>query len=207
MDAMRFRKAGAAILAVIILASAVALLRRNANEWFIDPDKIVVMGFSAGGHLAANLGVCWQEPWLAAAVDAVNEEIRPNLLVLCYAVLVAGEFGNEESWKQLLGADWEEKWLPMSLEKLVTEQTPPCFLWANGGDTTVPLENSMMFAAALRKNGVPFELHCYEKGRHGLSVAVETVRKKPETKFYRSVAMWVEQCHLWLEQQFDPEFV
>ena len=188
------------------LAAAVALLRSHENDWYIDPDKIVVMGFSAGGHLAASLAVHWHESWLSEALGVPNEAIRPNLAVLAYAVLIAGEHTHEGSWKRLLGENWESLWREMSLDRHVTAQTPPCFLWCNGGDTTVPLENSLAFASALRRCGVPFELHCYEKGKHGASLCNEVVRKKPETKFYRSVSLWVEQCHLWLHQQFDPDF-
>ena len=189
------------------LAASVAYIRRHADEWYVDPDKIVVMGFSAGGHLAASLAVHWHEEWLSEAVGATNEEIRPNFMVLAYAVLIAHDPTHLGTWKNLLGEDWESHWEDMSLDAFVSEQTPPCFLWCNGQDTTVPLESSMTFAAALRRSGVPFELHCYERGKHGASLCNELVRKKPETKFYQSVAMWTEQCRLWLKQQFDPDFV
>ena len=185
------------------LAAAVALLRRRAGEWHIDPNKIVVMGFSAGGHLAANLAVCWHEPWLAEAVGAASEEIRPDLLVLCYAVLVAGDRTHKGSFRHLLGENWQERLDEVSLEKLVTAQTPPTFLWTTFEDTTVPMENSIAFAMALRQAGVPFELHCYEKGKHSLALSNEITTYNAEMVNYRSVALWVEQCHLWLRQRWE----
>ena len=188
---------------IMQLAATVAMIRRHADEWYVDPDKIVVMGFSAGGHLAGHLAVAWHEKWLSEAVGAANEEIRPNLMVLCYPVLIAGDRTHKGSFKHLFGEDWESRWQEVSLEKLVTENTPPCFLWCNYEDTTVPMENSLHFAMALRQHQVPFELHCYEKGKHSLALSNEITTYNDKMVNYRSVAMWVEQCHLWLRQRWE----
>ena len=185
------------------LAAAVALLRGHAEEWCIDPEKIVVMGFSAGGHLAASLAVNWHRPWLCEAVGVSAEAMRPDLLVLGYAVLIAGEHSHGKSFRHLLGEGCEARLDEVSLEKLVTEQTPPTFLWTTAEDTTVPMENSLFFALALRQHGVPVELHCYEKGKHSLALANEITKYNEKMVNYRSVSLWVEQCDLWLRQRWE----
>ena len=185
------------------LAEAVALLREHSGEWFIDPDKIVVEGFSAGGHLAASLAVLWHRPEIAASIGRTPEQIRPNAMILCYAVLIYGEKTHRKSWQNLLGSD-EERKKRFSLEKLVTPQCPPCFLWHTGTDMTVPVENSLYFACALRENGVPFDLHIFERGRHGLSLANDLTAKSDLQKNV-CIERWMEQSHLWIKQLFESD--
>ena len=147
--------------------------RAHAKEWHVDPNAISILGFSAGGHLAGTLGTLWKEPVLERVLRG-GVSWRPDCQILCYPVLTLGEFTHEGSRDNLLGqpSDPEnqlEKLNSLSLETRVSPNTPPTFLWHTAEDGAVPVENSLMYAAACRRNGVPFELHIYERGGHGLS--------------------------------------
>lgn len=156
--------------ALIQTLSAIKYIRENAATWFADPDKIYVCGFSAGGHLAASAGTLWNKD--EAKVYFENpEEAKPNGLVLAYPVIVNDEHFHGGSFINLLGekANDEEMRHLTCLDKQVDKDTPPAFIWSTFGDKAVPCENSMRFASALRAQNIPFELHIYEKGEHGLA--------------------------------------
>lgn len=157
------------------LLASIHHVRANAENWHVDPDRIVLMGFSAGGHLAASAGVFWMRPYYAQLLGLTNEDVRPNALVLAYPVITSGPFTHQGSMDNLMGEDREKYLYTVSLEKQVKPEVPPTFLWHTVEDTDVPVENSMMFASALRKAGVPFEMHLYQKGEHGLSLSNEEV--------------------------------
>lgn len=166
------------------LSERVAELRRTA-----DGAPIFVCGFSAGGHLAATLGVHWKALELS----------RPDGLILCYPVITA-EAGlcNAESIRSIAG---EGQRGFFSLEKHVSPDTPPTFLWHTAADSSVPVENSLMFATALKQSGVPFELHVYPFGEHGLSLATEEVAEPGKERLADDhVAGWIRECGAWLEQ-------
>lgn len=155
------------------IARAVRIIRYHAEKCSVDPDKIVVCGFSAGAHLCASL--CVHYPDISdpdpkyAPISA-----RPDAAVLGYPVITSGEYAHRDSFTALLGADAGEKELEyMSLEKHVTGDMPPCFLWQTASDESVPVENSYLFAMACRKSGVPFAHHVFSEGIHGMSVATE----------------------------------
>ncbi len=152
-------------------ARAIRLTRSRASEWKIDPKRIGIMGSSAGGHLAST-ALTHFDAGKADAADAIERESsRPDFGVLCYAVITMGEFTHQGSKNNLLGKDpLPELVRELSNELQVTRETPPCFLWHTAEDTAVPVENSLHFAEALRKAGVPFDLHVYEKGRHGIGL-------------------------------------
>ncbi len=154
-------------------AKAMQLIRRRAEDFEIDPARIAVMGFSAGGHLAASLGVLWNEPCVTDVVPA--NEARPDALMLCYAVLTSGEHAHRGSFNCLLGDQKNDEAMLayVSLEKRVHPAVPPTFLWHTFEDAAVPVENSLLFGAALRQNKVPFEMHIFPNGGHGLSLANE----------------------------------
>lgn len=159
------------------LAWSVRYLRGHAEEYAIDEKKIYVLGFSAGGHLAASLGAFWQDKWLTELIQAEKEEIRPDGMILCYPVISSGKFGHQESFDNLLGEnDTEDKRKYLSLENHVTDNFPPTFLWHTYEDETVPVENSFLMARALRKAGVSLELHIFPCGPHGLALANEETR-------------------------------
>lgn len=157
------------------LAASVSLVRERSREWNVAVDRVFALGFSAGGHLAASLGVLAYDPVLAD----LGPTIRPNGLILCYPVILSGDFAHEGSFKELLGDALDPRRESLSLEGRVTERTPPSFIWHTWEDEFVPLENSMAFAQALRKHGVPFEYHVFQRGKHGLSTATaDTVNTK-----------------------------
>lgn len=151
---------------------AMRLVRFHAGEWGIDSKRIGMLGFSAGGHLTATLGTHF-DCGIANDLDLVEREsCRPDLLVLCYPVISFTNYQHEGSKNNLLGpqpaaADIND----LSNELRVTADTPPTFLWHTANDAGVPVENSLMFASALSHHKIPFELHVYPNGRHGLGLA------------------------------------
>lgn len=153
------------------IARMLRLIRARAGEFRVIPDRIVVCGFSAGAHLCGSLCVHWQE-----AGDSLYADVspRPDGAILSYPVITSGEFAHRDSFTALLGPSPSEEELAWaSLEKQVTPETPPAFLWQTADDATVPVENSYFMAMALKTAGVPFEHHVFPKGMHGLSLANE----------------------------------
>jgi acetyl esterase/lipase len=168
--------------AVLELAAAVRLVRQNAAEYGVFPDQIYIAGFSAGGHLCASLGTLWDEPLFVRAFgDANGKDWRPDGMILSYPVITMGKFTHEGSRDCLLGdASTPEARDALSLEKRVSGKTVPAFLWHTVEDGAVLVENTLMFATALRVHGVTFEMHLYEKGGHGLSLCDRTTAQGEE---------------------------
>jgi acetyl esterase/lipase len=152
-------------------ARALRTVRANAAVWGIDPKRIGIIGSSAGGHLASTL-VTHFDAGIPEATDPVERvSSRPDLGILCYPVVTMGEFTHQGSKQNLLGKDPTPDLVRLlSNELQVTPQTPPCFVWSTWEDTAVPVENSLQFAAAMRKAGVPCDLHVYLKGPHGIGL-------------------------------------
>ena len=150
-------------------ARALRMLRVFAKRDGLDPARIGVIGSSAGGHLASTLLTHFDSGKPGSADPHERESSRPDLGILCYPVISLGEFAHAGSRKNLLGEDPPAELVQnLSNELQVTKETPPCFLWHTVEDKAVPVENSLLFASALRRAGVPFSLHIYEKGAHGL---------------------------------------
>ncbi len=150
---------------------ALRLVRHEASTWGVDPHRIGIMGSSAGGHLASSLMTHFDAGKPEAADPVDRESSRPDLGVLCYAVITMGEFTHHGSKENLLGKDPDPALVElMSNEKQVSKDTPPVFVWHTWEDKAVPVENSLQFAAALQRHGVPFDLHIYEKGPHGIGL-------------------------------------
>jgi len=185
------------------VSRAMCIIRENAEEWGIYPDKIAVCGFSAGGHLAACLGVHWDKQFLENVEGIEIGKNRPDALILCYPVITSGEYAHRGSFINLLGENPNSELLyEMSLEHHVSEKTPPAFIWHTFADAGVPVENSLLFAQALREKNIPFELHIYPEGVHGLSLAAEeTSNGRPEL-VSPHVASWIRLCKEWLKLQF-----
>lgn len=175
--------------------SAIRYIRENCQAWHADPNKIYVCGFSAGGHLAASTGVFWDKE-VASSYFGDVETVKPNGLILSYPVITNdAAYSHKGSFNNLLGENKGniEMREALSLEKCVTETTPPAFIWTTGGDTTVPCENSILFALALRRNYVSVELHLYEKGYHGTATG-DTVTCENVMRLRNWIDMACEWC-------------
>ena len=185
------------------VSRAMWLIRENAVKWHLDPERIAVCGFSAGGHLAASLGVFWEKSYIREAMGMPEGINRPSALILGYPVITSGEYAHKGSFVELLGKDAsEEQWKEMSLELQVNAQTPPCFLWHTFRDQAVPVENSLYFAQALRQQGIPFELHIFPEGPHGLSLCDEETAGRNTAMINLHAARWVPLCIEWLKDLF-----
>ena len=175
-------------------ARAVRWVRAHADDYKIDPMRVGIMGSSAGGHLASTL-VTHFDAGDTNATDAIERQSsRPDLGILCYAVISLGEFAHKGSEQNLLGKNPSPELVQLlSNELQVTTNTPPCFIWTTFEDKTVPMENSLLFAGALRKNRVPFDLHVYQKGGHGMGL-----KDKPP---FANPHPWAGDCLFWLKAQ------
>jgi len=168
---------------------AIRLVRSRAAEWGLAGQPLGVLGFSAGGHLAASAGVFGDDGDAASADPVARTSSRPDALVLCYAVISFNRARHQGSIENLLGPDaTDEQIAALSLETLVTPATPPTFLWHTADDEKVPVQNSLLFAGALGRAGVPFALHVYPHGRHGLGLATSDP----------VVGSWTALCASWL---------
>jgi acetyl esterase/lipase len=177
------------------ITRAVRLARAKAAEFQIKPDKIGVLGFSAGGHLVTTIATHYDAGDAAAADPIDRASSRPDAVVACYAVVSFENMAHTGSLRNLLGDNPGEKLIHhLSNELHVTENTPPTFLWHTADDEAVPVEHSLMFARALAQKKVPFELHVFPKGKHGLGLGDGSsfVGKSEQ------VAQWPRLCALWL---------
>jgi acetyl esterase/lipase len=171
---------------------AIRTVRSRAAEWQIDPRRIGILGFSAGGHLAATAGTQW-DLGDAAADDPIGRvSCRPDLMVLCYPVISFMLACHRGSVINLLGdnATLEQR-RALSAELQVTAETPPAFIWHTADDAVVDVDNALVMASALRRHGVDFALHVFPHGAHGLGLAPE----QPD------VAIWTDLCATFLRQQ------
>lgn len=188
---------------LIQAALAIKHVREHAEEYNIDPDYVFICGFSAGGHLAASSGILWDLPEVKAALGDCPEGInRPTGMVLSYPVITSGAKAHKGSIDRLCGdvnASEEER-RKYSLELYVNETTPPAFIWHTFSDKTVPVENSLMLADAMTKSQVPFELHIFPAGVHGLSLANKETWSQNENKLVPHVQCWAELSLKWIKE-------
>lgn len=180
------------------VAAVMELISLNAAEWNCNSDKVAIIGFSAGGHLAAHYSTSYNCP----EIRELFPESRPVAAsVLCYPVITASPtFAHIGSFYNLLGknelsSDDIEKF---SCENTVTAETPPAFIWHTAADTCVPVENSMLYASALSKYKIPFELHIYPFGGHGLSTADSMTNDNISPEISRN-SNWINDALDWLE--------
>jgi len=173
-------------------ARALRLVRAWARRDGLDPSRVGTIGSSAGGHLASTLATHF-DAGTSGSVDPIERESsRPDWVILCYPVISFGTHAHLGSRNALLGPNPPAELVTLlSNELQVTPQTPPCFLWHTVEDKTVPVENSLLFADALRRAGVPFALQVYEKGNHGLGLG------RPE----KPAPPWFGQCLYWLRER------
>ncbi len=175
-------------------ARAVRWVRAHSEDYKIDTHRVGIMGSSAGGHLASTLLTHFDAGDKNSGDLIEQQSSRPDLGILCYAVITMGELTHRGSKENLLGKNPSPELVQnLSNELQVTTNTPPCFLWTTFEDTVVPMENTMMFAEALRKNHVPFALHVYEKGRHGMGLHDKAPFANPHP--------WAADCLFWLKEQ------
>jgi len=172
---------------------AIRTVRARAAEWNVDPVKIGIMGFSAGGHLASTAGTHFDKGDPQAEDPVQRASCRPDFMILCYPVIMFGEkWTHVGSQKNLLGENPDAELVrSLSNEKQVTADTPPTFLFHTDEDNGVPPENSVEFYLALRRAGVPAELHIFQQGRHGLGLAANT----PGT------SLWPKCCEEWMRNR------
>lgn len=189
--------------ALLELAKSVQLIREHAEEWHVDAEKIVVEGCSAGGHLAASYCLFWKKPFIAEALglDAQEAEkaLRPNGMLLCYPVITSGEYAHRGSFVNLLGERQEELNHAMSLEYHVNKDVPPAFIWHTFEDGAVPVENSLLFVNALRKENISTEFHMYPRGGHGLALANELTQNAQGGSIMPECTSWTLLAKVWLE--------
>lgn len=186
-------------------SAAIAYIRKNCEKYNVKSDSIAICGFSAGGHLAASVGMFWSEKFIEEKLGITHGENKPNGMILSYPVISSGEFANQYSFQMLLGEEAPQELRDkLSLENAVSENTPPAFIWATFDDTTVPAENSLLLASAMKRANIPFELHIYPTGRHGLSLGnFETTPEDDPERIALHVESWLHLCADWIAKYID----
>lgn len=201
------------------LAKALLLVRANADEWLVDPGQVTVCGFSAGGHLAASVGVLWNEPMLLEPLGTSPAQIRPDALILGYPVIDLELTDNEPFVydpalppgrlqdvvnAMVLGEPSRALLDRYRADLHVTAATPPTFIWHTAEDTLVFPHNALRFATALADHKVPFELHIFGSGEHGLALADET--SAVGQRFIEPGAqVWIDLALKWLKRQREQQ--
>ncbi len=172
---------------------AIRLIRQHAADWCVDPQRIFVCGFSAGGHLAASAAILTEDhSSVGDETDAFD--FRPNGAILCYPDISGLDIhGHTASHQTLLGERFEEMRELLSLQNRVNEQTPPCFIWHTAADAVVPVVHSLVLAEALAKQKIPYELHIFPHGYHGLGLALDDPA-------YADVARWAGWSADWVRR-------
>lgn len=193
--------------ALLELGRSILTIREHADEWEVDKDAIIVEGCSAGGHLAANYACMWKREFVSKALlgdtsDEVKEKLRPNGLLLCYPVITSGEYAHQGSFEHLLGDKYEEKKEELSLEKCVNKDVPKTFIWHTFTDGCVPVENSLLFATALKRENINTELHIFPEGEHGLSLANDLTLSNWGNEVVPEVEVWIDLATNWLKKFF-----
>lgn len=197
------------------IGMAMLLIREHSDEWAVDMDRVAVCGFSAGAHNTAMYGVYWDKPLVTEYLGVDKERIHPAALVLGYT-LSDYIFMRDSVFDNPMDADFfkgsntaflgeaepdEETLRSVSPARLVTDQTPPTYLWATSEDSMVPVQHSIRMAHALADHKVPFELHIFEQGPHGLSVSTQASAVS-QSQIYPDAAKWIPLVSAWLEKRF-----
>lgn len=173
-------------------ARGLRMVRAFAKRDGLDPARVGIIGSSAGGHLASTLLTHFDAGRAGAEDPFERESSRPDLGILCYPVISGISFPHQGSFQNLLGENPPAELLKhLSNELQVTAETPPTFIWHTADDPVVPVENAFLFASALRKAGVPFDLHIFEKGAHGLGLPMNNPSAPP----------WDTACLFWMKQR------
>lgn len=173
--------------------TALVIIRKNAVAWNIDPNRVGVIGFSAGGHLASTLGTHFDKP---AIENKDNISLRPDFMMLIYPVISFGPLAHVGSRENLIGKNPSQQLIDLySNEKQVTANTPPTFLVHATDDNVVPVQNSVMFYDALLANKVKAEMHIYQAGGHGFGLNNKTTKEQ----WFDSLTDWLDE-NGWLKK-------
>lgn len=196
---------------------AVKWVREHAEEYLIHTDQIIVCGFSAGGHLAIECATMWHESWIAEKLHCSSDMLKINLAIPCYAAgkaekMPAGENGpmmlhaRQSGNMRFFGSDdpTDEQVEAYNCLRRIGRHTPPMFIWHTYEDRLVDVSNSIELAWNMKKHAIPFELHIFEKGEHGLALADRTTARKDSHK-NAHVYHWFELCEEWLSNYIDIE--
>lgn len=195
------------------LAEAVAFVRNNAKAWNADENKIIICGFSAGGHVAATLGAYWNTKLFSAFTNLSPLQLRPNALILNYPVITADEkFSHKGSIKNLTQNLTEGEISRLctltgnknvtdllSIEKNITKDFPPSFIWHTLQDEAVPPENTITLVSALKEAGIDFEYHLFNRGKHGLALSSPETANPDGSNAEKECALWPELFKNWLQ--------
>lgn len=198
------------------IGRAMLLIREHAGEWLVDVDRIALCGFSAGGHNAAMFAAKWHTPMIAKVLSGEPELYRPAALILGYPttdmVYMDTVRDSRGPMNAMFSDGTNEAYVGMprpdrallgeiSPARNVTEHMPPTYLWATAADAMVPVQNSLRMAHALADRKIPFELHIFEDGAHGLALA-EQASAEARSQIRQDVARWVPMAAAWLEKRF-----
>ncbi len=196
------------------IACAMLEIRKYADEWLVDMDNVAICGFSAGVHNCAMYSVYWDKPVMSEPFGVDNALLKPAAAILAYPVIdyvfMKGLIEKMEGFgKELFhmcnfafaGAAMpdDDKLTEISPNYHVSEKTPPMFIWATAGDNLVPVQNSTIMATALGNAGIPFELHVFEKGDHGLSLSDQST-SSTVGQIDDDAAKWIPLCQEWLKK-------
>lgn len=185
--------------ALLDVAKSLTLIKDFPQTWNINLEKLYIIGFSAGGHLAATISNKYKEAWLNEYQGIDIKGLRIEGTILSYPVLISGQYRHKGSFSNLLGDNDTPKNRDLhSMDLLVNENTPRTFLWHTLEDTSVPMENSMAYAKALRAKNIPFEMHIYPYGVHGLSLCTKDTAVK-DNQIQPHAAGWIDLCLKWMK--------
>lgn len=175
-------------------------IRANAAHYNINPQRVFVAGFSAGGHLAASLGTLWHDDELQARLNSCGEGNRPSGMVLCYAVISSGAHGHKGSFDNLLGSDTpsQAQLERFSLELHVDARTCPAFIMHTFDDPVVPVENSLLMLSACSAAHIPCEAHIYPHGPHGMALANRVTWMGNAALDNAPISRWVDDSIVWM---------
>lgn len=199
--------------ALIELAQTIKYIREHAEDWCVDTNQIIVCGFSAGAHLALQIATRWNEAWLSDVLQTTQYLLQVNRAIICYPVVSSAAFSIDDLGfahqliKQPNTANIRFFGVPQpSQHELnefnilhhISDKTCPMFIWHTIEDALVDVDNSLQLAITLRKQKIPFEMHIFEKGEHGLALCDQTTERKP-SHINNHVKAWFSLCTEWLQ--------
>lgn len=183
---------------------SILYIKKNAGKLNCT-GEVITCGFSAGGHLASMTAVYYDREVVLKSFNISKDEAKPSAVILCYAVISSTNTPHSNSFINLTGTNNADEHLKCSSELAINENTPPTFLWHTSNDNVVNVENSVIFANRLSECKVPYELHVFEKGPHGLSMCDRTTFEGNENMISPDVGVWFELCINWLKTRFKTK--